>query len=56
MDYKLKFGPVGALLDAVFVGRQARNGMAELLGGLKEYVETGKHANASRAEEPATAA
>ncbi|MCI0817515.1 MAG: SRPBCC family protein [Chloroflexi bacterium] len=56
MDYKLKFGPVGALLDAVFVGRQARNGMAELLGGLKEYVETGKQANASRAEEPAAAA
>ncbi|MCI0832705.1 MAG: SRPBCC family protein [Chloroflexi bacterium] len=56
MDYKLKFGPVGVLMDAVFVGRQARNGMAELLGGLKEYVETGKQANASRAEEPAAAA
>ena len=56
MDYKLKFGPVGALLDAVFAGRQARNGMAELLVGLKDYVETGKQANPSRAEEPATAA
>ena len=55
MDYKLKFGPIGALLDAAFAGRQARNGMAELLGGLKDYVETGKQANPSRAEEPAAA-
>ncbi len=56
MDYKLKFGPVGVLLDAAFAGRQARNGMAELLGGLKDYVETGKQANPSRADETAAAA
>ena len=56
MDYKLKFGPIGALLDAAFLGRQARKGMTELLGGLKDYVETGKQANPSRAEEPAAAA
>ena len=56
MDYKLKFGPVGALLDAVFAGRQARNGMEELLSGLKDYVETGKQANPSRSEERAAAA
>ena len=56
MDYKLKFGPVGALLDAVFVGRQARKGMTDLLTGLKEYVETGKQANPSRADETAAAA
>jgi len=56
MDYKLKFGPVGALLDAAFAGRQARSGMAELLTGLKDYVETGKQANPSRAEETAAAA
>jgi hypothetical protein len=44
------------LLDAAFVGRQARNGMKDLLGGLKDYVETGKQANPSRAEETAAAA
>ena len=56
MDYKLKFGPIGVLLDAAFAGRQARKGMTELLTGLKDYVETGKQANPSRAEEPAAAA
>ncbi len=56
MDYKLKFGPVGVLLDAAFAGRQARNGMAERLSGLKDYVETGKQANPTRAEEPTAAA
>ena len=55
MDYKLKFGPIGALMDAVFAGRQARSGMADLLTGLKDYVETGKQANPTRAEEPAAA-
>ncbi len=56
MDYKLKFGPVGALMDVAFAGRQARSGMAELLSGLKDYVETGKQANPSRAEAEAAAA
>ncbi len=56
MDYKLKFGRIGALLDAAFAGRQALNGMVEVLFGLKDYVETGKQANPSRAEEPAAAA
>ncbi len=56
MDYKLKYGPIGALIDSAFAGRQARNGMVELLAGLKDYVETGKQANPSRAEEPAPAA
>ena len=56
MDYKLKFGPVGLLLDAAFAGRPARKGMAELLAGLKDYVETGKQANPSRADETAATA
>lgn len=56
MDYKLKFGPVGALMDAAFAGRQARSGMADMLAGLKDYVETGKQANPSRTEEPTVAA
>ena len=42
-------------VDAVFAGRQARSGMADLLTGLKDYVETGKQANPTRAEEPAAA-
>ena len=56
MDYKLKFGPIGVLMDAVFASRQARNGMADLLAGLKDYVETGKQANPTRADEPAATA
>ena len=56
MDYTLKYGPIGALLDAAFAGRQARSGMADLLTGLKDYVETGKQANPSRAEAEAAVA
>ncbi|MDH3628716.1 MAG: SRPBCC family protein [Acidobacteriota bacterium] len=37
--YRLKFGPIGALLDILVVRRQYRRGMASLLRGLKRHVE-----------------
>ncbi len=41
-DYQLKFGPIGALLDRLILGRQLRKGMENLLAGLKYHVETGE--------------
>ncbi len=41
-DYRLKFGPIGALLDRLILGRQMRKGMENLLAGLKYHVETGE--------------
>lgn len=40
-DYELRFGPLGQLLDRIAVRRQYRAGMAQMLAGLKQYVETG---------------
>ena len=37
--YKLKMGPLGALLDKVYVRNNYRQGMEALLAGLKAYVE-----------------
>lgn len=39
-EYTLKFGPIGRLMDAVMVRRMYRNGMVEMLAGLKDRVET----------------
>ena len=41
-DYQLKFGPIGALVDRLILGRQMRKGMENLLAGLKYHVETGE--------------
>ena len=41
-DYQLKFGPIGALVERLILGRQLRKGMANLLAGLKYHVETGE--------------
>lgn len=38
--YKLKYGPVGELLDAIMVKQQYRKGMKGLLLGLKEDLES----------------
>lgn len=38
-DYKLKYGPVGRLLDALVVRRTYRRGMASLLSGLQRQLE-----------------
>ncbi len=37
--YRLRFGPVGWLLDAAYVRRSYGRGMAALLAGLKRHVE-----------------
>lgn len=39
MDYDLKFGPVGALLDAMLVRRRWDQGIKTFFLGLKGYVE-----------------
>ena len=40
-DYRLKFGPIGALMDRVYVRRTYEKGMKALLRGLKRHVEVG---------------
>jgi uncharacterized protein YndB with AHSA1/START domain len=42
VDYELKYGPVGALIDTLIARRQYQKGFGELLAGLKYHVETGK--------------
>ncbi len=42
IDFQMKFGPVGALLDKLVLRRQFRKVMALGLGGLKYHVETGE--------------
>ena len=41
-DYKLKFGPIGALMDVLFVKRQFQQAFDDMMAGLKHYVETGE--------------
>ena len=38
-EYELKYGPLGSLLDAVYVRKTYEKGMAALLRGLKRHVE-----------------
>ena len=38
-EYKLKYGPIGSLLDALMVKRTYRKGMQSLLAGLRDHVE-----------------
>jgi ligand-binding SRPBCC domain-containing protein len=49
MEYQLKFGPLGRLLDAALVRRKWAAGVRGFFAGLKRYVETGE-------ARPATAA
>ena len=39
--YRLKYGPLGTLMDRFYVRGTYRQGMASLLQGLKEHVEAG---------------
>ena len=41
-DYKLKFGPIGALMDMIFAKRQFQQAFDDMMAGLKHYVETGE--------------
>ncbi len=42
IDYKLRYGPMGALMDLVMVRRIYRKTMVGLLAGLKHHTETGE--------------
>jgi ligand-binding SRPBCC domain-containing protein len=41
MEYRLKYGPVGRLLDALVVRRKWDAGIRSFLAGLKDFVESG---------------
>jgi ligand-binding SRPBCC domain-containing protein len=41
MEYELKFGPLGKLMDAMMVRRKWDAGIKGFFSGLKHYVETG---------------
>ena len=41
MEYRLKFGPIGILMDAAIVRRRWRAGIDSFLLGLKQLVERG---------------
>ncbi|HXU06791.1 MAG TPA: SRPBCC family protein [Polyangia bacterium] len=43
MEYRLKFGPLGTLLDALIVRRKWSAGIHGFFSGLKRYVESGGH-------------
>lgn len=45
VDYQLKYGPLGVLMDVLFARRQAQKGFDDLLAGLKYHVETGELVN-----------
>jgi hypothetical protein len=42
MEYELKFGPLGKLMDAIMVRRKWNAGIKGFFAGLKRYVETGR--------------
>lgn len=41
-EYVIKYGPLGAILDRLYVRQTYRKGMENLLQGLKGYVENGR--------------
>jgi ligand-binding SRPBCC domain-containing protein len=41
MNYKLKFGPVGALMDVLMMRRKLDTGIHDVFTSLKSYVEKG---------------
>jgi ligand-binding SRPBCC domain-containing protein len=47
MEYELKFGPVGKLLDALMVRRKWTAGIKGFLSGLKSYAEGQRSADAA---------
>ena len=42
MEYELKFGPIGTLMDALMVRKKWDAGIKLFFAGLKHYVETGQ--------------
>ena len=48
LEYTLKFGPVGALMDSMMVKSQFKNAWQGLFAGLKHYIETGEEVDSPR--------
>lgn len=46
MEYDLKFGPLGKLMDAVLVRRKWDAGIKSFFTGLKRYIETERQSSA----------
>ncbi len=42
IDFKMKFGPLGSMLDKLVLRRQFRKVLTQGLAGLKDHVETGE--------------
>ena len=42
LSYRLKFGPLGALMDAMLVRKQFQKAVPGILAGLRHYTETGE--------------
>jgi hypothetical protein len=42
MEYELKLGPIGKLMDVMLVRRKWDAGIKGFFAGLKKYVETGE--------------
>jgi len=42
LRYELKFGPLGALIDKLFMKKLLQGAVEGLLSGLKQYAETGQ--------------
>jgi hypothetical protein len=42
MEYELKVGPIGVLMDALMVRRKSDAGIKGFFEGLKRYVEKGR--------------
>src|SRR5262249_13810884 len=47
MEYELKLGPVGKLMDAIMVRKKWDAGIKGFFAGLKHYVETGRRPSAN---------
>ncbi len=48
MEYELKFGPIGKLMDAIMVRKKWNAGIKGFFEGLKKYVETGERPPSKR--------
>ena len=44
MEYELKFGTIGRLMDAVMLRKKWDAGIKGFFGGMKQYVESSQHA------------
>lgn len=49
MNYKVKFGPLGVLMDVLMMRRMLNKGIHEAFAALKRHVETGHGAGEQRA-------